>query len=109
MQLVLCDCPSESAMAVAQSVVDASAAAHVDVVSKGHRFYRSGDGVVAEENSMLVIHTLEERVQTLVDALVVAHPAEDPPIVILPLVNGSPDFVEWVEDEWGTNGERKDV
>jgi periplasmic divalent cation tolerance protein len=98
--VVLNTCGSaEEAERLARSLVDRRLAACVTVVSPVRSFYRWKGSVENAEEWLLVIKTSRPLFAKLRTALESAHSYELPEILALPVTEGSPDYLSWMDGE----------
>ncbi|MDQ6704869.1 MAG: divalent-cation tolerance protein CutA [Acidobacteriota bacterium] len=90
---------SEEAERIARRLVDERLAACVNVLAPTRSFYR-WKGVVEDASEwLLVIKTSRDRFEALRAALEAAHSYELPEILAIPVVDGSPNYLNWLEGE----------
>ena len=84
---------------IARALVEERLAACVNVVPGVASVYR-WKGVVERENELLlVIKTLAERVDALKARLLQLHPYELPEVVVIPIGDGHKPYLEWIEEQ----------
>ncbi len=98
--VVFTTCGSEDeARKLATALIEKRLAACVNITAPITSVYR-WKGVVEEANEwMLVIKSRRERFEDLRILLESAHSYELPEVLALPVVDGSPNYLAWVEDE----------
>ena len=98
--MVLCACPDEpTAARIAQDLVNQRLAACVNRLSSVRSTY-SWEGRIQEEPEVvLTIKTTRERYDALEVRLRALHPYEVPEIIALPVVAGSPSYLNWIAGE----------
>ena len=96
--VILCTCPSEEeAGRLARTLVEARLAACVNVV-KGVRSYYRWKGALEEADEwLLMIKSSRDLFADLSAAIEKAHSYEVPEIVAIPLVDGSPNYLDWLQ------------
>ena len=98
--VVLASCGSaEEAGRVAERLVDERLAACVNVVPKVQSVYRWKGAVERAGEWLLVIKTSRENFDPLRRAIEAAHAYETPEILALPVVDGAPNYLEWLATE----------
>lgn len=104
MRVVLCNCPPTDAERIARAVLDARAAACVNIVPGVRSLYWWEGAVCDEPESTLLIKTAAERVDALREALRAAHPYAVPEIVVLDVDAEASlgAYVDWVRRESGS-------
>ena len=95
--LALCTCPdAESARTVAMVLVERRLAACVNILPGLTSIYAwQGDIETADEH-LLFIKTRTEQFDALESAIKHLHPYDIPEIVMLPLLQGSADYLAWI-------------
>src|SRR2546427_2447963 len=97
--LVLSTAGSESeARKIAQALVERRLAACVNIVPRIHSVYRWQGKVERDKEQLLLIKTVEERVQQLKDALFAAHPYEVPEFVVISIDDVAEPYRQWLLD-----------
>ena len=98
--VVLNSCASaEEAERLARSLVEQRLAACVTVVTPVRSFYRWKDVVVDSTEWLLVIKTSRPLFAGLRAALESIHSYEVPEILALPVIEGSTNYLSWIESE----------
>lgn len=87
----------ESAHHLASAAVQARlvACVQVSVVSS---FYRWDGGVENDEEHLLTFKTTAAAVPGLRDLLGREHPYDEPEFIVLPIVDGSESYLEWIRE-----------
>jgi periplasmic divalent cation tolerance protein len=100
--LVYCTCPDhDSALRIAQALVDRQLAACVNLVPGLTSVYRwQGDTETAQE-VLLLIKTRQAVYPELEAALLALHPYELPEIIAVPIEAGLPAYLSWIETGTG--------
>jgi periplasmic divalent cation tolerance protein len=98
--VVLSTCGSaEEAERLARQLLDEHLAACVNVISSARSFYRWKGAIENAEEYLLVIKTSRDLFERLRVVLEAAHSYELPEILALPVVEGSPTYLNWLESE----------
>ncbi len=96
-RLMLCACPDhETALGLAESLVDERLAACVNLVPGLTSVYRWEGRIQRESEVLLLIKTHENRVAMLTERLRLLHPYELPEIIAVPIVAGLADYLNWI-------------
>ncbi len=98
-----CSTP-EKAAAIARKLVDAHLAACVNVVCGVRSFYRWKGVIEQAPECMLVIKSSRDLFDRLRLELEKAHTYEVPEVVAVPVVAGSPNYLNWIENELNVSG-----
>ena len=94
--LTTCGSPEEAAR-LAQELVSRRLAACVNVVPGVRSFYWWDNRVQDDNELLLVIKTRVELLPQLEAALAELHAYEVPEFVVLPIVDGSPAYLGWID------------
>ena len=98
--VVLSTCSSEEeAVRVARALVEAQLAVCVNIVPRIRSIYRWKDAVEDASEWLLLIKTRRELFQALAAKLRTVHSYEVPEAVALPIVDGLPEYLEWIDRE----------
>jgi periplasmic divalent cation tolerance protein len=98
--VVLSTCASaEEAERLARRLIDDRLAACVNVLSPVRSFYRWKGAVEDSAEWMLVIKTTRDKFDALRAAVESAHTYELPEVIAIPVVEGSPNYLSWIERE----------
>ena len=98
--VVLSTCASvEEAERLARRVIDDHLAACVNVLSPVRSFYRWQGKVEDSAEWLLIIKSTRDKFDALRAALESAHTYELPEIIAIPVVDGSPNYLSWIERE----------
>jgi periplasmic divalent cation tolerance protein len=98
--VVLVTCGSaEEAERLSRSLVGQRLAACVTVISQARSFYRWEGAVIDAAEWLLLIKTSRALFSQLRTALESAHSYEIPEILALPVVEGSPNYLSWLDSE----------
>jgi periplasmic divalent cation tolerance protein len=96
--VVLSTCASEAeAERIAGRLVEERLAACVTVVPGARSFYRWQGAVESSNEWLLIMKTTREQFPGLAAALEKAHSYEVPEIIALPIVEGSANYLNWIE------------
>ena len=94
---------------LARALVERRLAACVNIVNDVCSVYRWKGEVEREAEKLLLIKTSRGLFPKLRDALRELHSYELPEILMLPVLDGDPDYVKWLDDQLGVeppDGER---
>lgn len=85
----------------ARTLVEERLAACVTTHSPVRSVYRWQGAVEEEDEQLLMIKTTAGRIARLRERMRQLHPAEVPELVVLPVVDGNPDYLAWVAESTG--------
>ncbi len=91
----------EEARKIAGTLVDRKKAACVNIVPKVNSLFRWKGKIEEAEESLMVVKTRAELFPDVVSLVKSVHSYEVPEIIALPIVEGNPDYLEWLKKETG--------
>lgn len=98
--LVLTNLPDRaSAETLAAALVEAGLAACVNILAPCRSVYRWQGVVEAADEVPLLIKTSSTRYAALEAAIRARHPYELPEVIAVPITQGLPDYLAWVDAE----------
>lgn len=104
--VVLSTCSTEEeAERLARLLVEARVAACVSVIPRMRSFYRWKGAIESTEECLLLIKSSRARFESLRISLEAAHSHEVPELLALPVVEGSPNYMNWLTDNLSEGGE----
>jgi periplasmic divalent cation tolerance protein len=95
---------AEEAREIARKLVDARLAACVNVLPGVRSFYRWKGAIEEADEWLLVIKSSRDLFDSLRAELEKAHTYETPEVVAVPIVEGAPNYLNWLEAELGASG-----
>jgi periplasmic divalent cation tolerance protein len=90
---------AEEAERLARRVVEEHLAACVNVLSPVRSFYRWKGAVEESTEWLLIIKSTRDKFDALRAALESAHTYEVPEVIAIPIVDGSPHYLAWIDRE----------
>jgi len=104
--VVLTTCGSaEEGETLARRLIEARIAACVNLIPQIRSFYRWKGKIEDATEWMLVVKTSRAKFGELRVILETAHSYELPEVLALPVVDGSPTYLTWLDKELGTDAE----
>lgn len=98
--VVLSACSSaEEAYSIARKLIEARLAGCVNVIPGIRSFYRWKGAIEEAEEHMLVIKSSRPQFEALRIELEKTHSYEIPEVVALPVVEGAPNYLNWLDNE----------
>jgi periplasmic divalent cation tolerance protein len=91
----------ESAVKLANTLLDARHAACIHVLPAGHSVYRWKGRIEQTNEITLLIKTSATAYSQLEKAICACHPYDLPEIVAVPVTGGLPAYLDWVHKETG--------
>ena len=92
---------ADVANTLATSLVNDRLAACVNIVPAVTSVYRWQGAVETETEAMLIIKTRKDSLTALTAAVRERHPYDEPEVLALPALGGSPSYLAWVMSEAG--------
>jgi periplasmic divalent cation tolerance protein len=90
--------PDLDAHAFAVELVGLNLAACVTIVPGVTSVYRWQGAIDRSSEQQLLIKTHRDRVAPLWAALKARHPYDVPEFVVIPVIDGNPDYLKWIEE-----------
>ena len=103
--LVLTNLPdAASAQTLAKLLVEERLAACVSILAPARSVYRWHGKLEDADEVPLLIKTMSQRYEALESMIRANHPYETPEIIAIPISNGLPAYLAWLEAETSTVG-----
>ena len=97
-QLVLCTCPDEKVAAtIAKNIIEQKLAACVNILPGLTSIYRWQADIETAEELLLFIKTRQDNYEALQTAINELHPYEVPEIIAIPINQGLPEYLQWID------------
>jgi periplasmic divalent cation tolerance protein len=97
--VVLVTCGSEEQAAnIANSLIEERLAACVNIISPIRSIYRWEGKIWDEKEWMLIMKTQKKKFEDLEKKVKSLHSYSVPEIIALPIVEGSPSYLKWLEE-----------
>ena len=90
---------------LAQELIGSGLAACVNILPGVKSVYTWEGLPQVDQEQQLFIKTTTDQIDALWDALRPRHPYEVPEFIVVPVVDGSQDYLSWVERSLGPKGE----
>ena len=90
---------AEDAEEIAEHLIDLHLAACVNVVPEITSYYRWKGKVERDTEYLLMIKTARSLIEPLRHELEKIHKYELPELIVIPIVDGSPNYLNWVDGE----------
>lgn len=91
----------EEAHKISEALVSQKKAACVNIVPKVNSIFNWKDKLEESEESLLIVKTRTKLFQDVVTLVKWLHSYEVPEIIALPIIEGNPDYLEWINEETG--------
>lgn len=95
----------QDATAVARELVGSGLAACVNILPSVTSVYTWKGVPQVDTEQQLIIKTTAEMVDGLWDAIRSKHTYENPEFVVVPVIGGSEDYLDWIEESVGPKKE----
>ena len=89
----------EEAERIGREVVKRRLAACANIIKCIKSFYWWDGKVQSDDEAILILKTKQELMEKLIEMVKTLHSYDCPCIVSLPILEGNPDFLKWVQDE----------
>jgi len=93
----------EQAVKIAADLVQRRLAACVQISGPIHSCYRWQGKVETSDEWLCVAKTRRDLFQEVERAIRAQHPYDVPEILATPVIDGSPDYLRWVDEQLGSN------
>lgn len=98
--LVLTNLPdAAAAKAIARQLVERRLAACVNMLPQVQSIYQWNEAIEEANEITLLIKTTQGRYADLEASIKAAHPYDVPEIIAMPIVQGLPQYLNWIENE----------
>jgi periplasmic divalent cation tolerance protein len=98
-----CSTPEEAAQ-IARKLIEERLAACVNVAPRIRSFYRWKGAIEESDEYLLIIKSSRDRFEQLRVELEKVHTYEVPEVVAVPVIAGSPNYLNWIEGELNPPG-----
>lgn len=82
---------------LARSIVENHLAACVNMIPSIRSIYEWKSTIHEDEEILLMIKTRRDKVQQLIEFIQKTHPYEVPELIELPIQNGNPSYLKWID------------
>lgn len=89
----------EEAVAIGELIVKERLAACSNIISDMKSIYWWEGAVEKDNESILILKTLEKNVDKIIDRIKEVHSYDNPCIIALPVFNASNDYLNWLKEE----------
>jgi periplasmic divalent cation tolerance protein len=97
--VVLITAPSEEeASGIAKKLVEARLAACVNIIKNVRSIYRWQGRIEDDAEVLMVVKTRKDLMEKLTEEVKVLHSYDVPEVIALPIICGSEDYLEWLND-----------
>ncbi|MGA2913537.1 MAG: divalent-cation tolerance protein CutA [Methanoregula sp.] len=96
--VVFSTAPPDKSESLAKMLIDQRIVACVNVVPV-RSYYRWKGEFCDEQEHLLIAKTTRENAEEVIAAIKRQHPSEVPEVIVLPVIDGYPPYLEWVHQE----------
>jgi periplasmic divalent cation tolerance protein len=96
--IVFCTCPADSARGLSDMLLTRRLAACVNCIPAVQSSYWWQGKIQHDQEALLVIKTRGDRFSEIQSAISEIHPYAVPEIIALPIVEGSDDYLRWIDN-----------
>ena len=97
-QLVLCTCPDqETAEELARILLNKKCAACINILPGVISLYTWENKIEKTQEHLLLIKSTRAQFSTIQEMIVQHHPYELPEIIAVPITDGLPDYLHWID------------
>lgn len=93
----------DTAEAIGSGLVESGLAACVNILPTMRSIYRWQGSIKTDDEVVAIVKSERSRIEAIVAAIETAHPYDTPAIVVLPVVAGSDDYLDWIAAETATS------
>ena len=97
----------EQANRIGKTLVEERLAACANILGGMHSVYRWEGAVVEDNETVLIVKTVEQMVSKVTERVKEIHSYSIPCIVALPVVDGNREYLKWIEIETGISESNK--
>ena len=97
-QIILCTCPDkDTAEKIAHLLVNDKLAACVNILPGITSVYRWHEQLESAQEQLLLIKAYKSSYQAIETTIKMHHPYELPEIIAVPIENGLPEYLHWID------------
>jgi periplasmic divalent cation tolerance protein len=90
---------AEEAEKISNALVENKLVACSNIVSPIRSIFHWQGEICKEDEVLLILKSVKTKFTEIVDAVKKLHSYETPEIIALPIIDGSPEYLQWVSDE----------
>jgi len=84
---------------IGKLVVEERLSACANIIPKIKSYYWWKNKLEEGSEAMLLLKTKKDNVDNLISRIIELHSYENPAIIVLPIENGSPSYLKWIDEE----------
>ncbi|MCX6825803.1 MAG: divalent-cation tolerance protein CutA [candidate division Zixibacteria bacterium] len=89
----------DKAEKLSRELIENKLAACVNIINSVQSIYRLKGTVIKDEEALLIVKTATKKVESLIKFVKENHSYEIPEVISLNIVEGNPDYLDWVDEE----------
>ena len=102
--IIFFSCPDQnSAKKLAHELVEKNLAACVNIIPKIESIYKWQGKIEKGKEILLIIKTKQDLYKKVEEFIIKNHPYDCPEIIMLPIKQGSEEYLRWLEDNLCSN------
>ena len=94
--IALTTCPVDISRKLARLLVEKQVCACVNIIPRVMSIYHWKDEIIEDEESILLMKTEANQKEDLWETLRKEHPYEVPEFIIIPIIWGSKEYLDWI-------------
>ncbi len=91
----------KEAEAIGRSLVEGRLAACVNISPGVRSFFRWHGAIEEQEEALLLVKSRADLVPSIIEAVKRLHTYTVPEVIALPILDGSPDYLAWIDESVG--------
>lgn len=98
--VILCTTPFSEAEKIAYPLVEEQLVACVNVANV-NSFFKWQGNFEKDKEALLIMKTTTGKIKEVIERIKALHSYEVPEIIALPILDGNPDYLDWVSESVG--------
>ncbi len=90
---------TDEAEEIGKMMVEQRLAACANILPGMQSVYRWEEKIQTDQEVVLILKTVKANLSALTEAVVEVHSYDEPCVVALPIIGGSPTFLQWIANE----------
>jgi len=89
----------EEAFKIGRKIVKERLAACSNIIKNMKSIYWWENNLENDEEAILILKTMEEKVEEIIDKVIEIHSYDNPCIIALPVIKASDSYLKWLKEE----------